>query len=233
MKLLRLCRPAALGMGLLAVLLGPAHGQTRVDPATEAKAHYELGTTAYGLGHYDRAIEAFTKAHKLDPAPILLYNIAQAYRKKGDRAQAILHYKRYLEAAPTADDRDQVQARIRDLERGADTGGAAAGTAALQAGAAAPAASGDGMSAAPTVLPGASGNEPRLPAGPPVAVPATAPPDLVLAAPGSPPVYRQPWFWGVVGAASLVLVASIIFLRPEGHWTCSAPECNLPTRTVF
>jgi tetratricopeptide (TPR) repeat protein len=225
----RRCAPVVV---LLGVLIGPgagvAHGQTSIDPATEAKAQYELGITAYGLGDYERAIQAFSKAHKLDPAPILLYNIAQAYRKKGDAAQAIRHYKRYLEAAPAADDREQVEARIRELERGGEPAAEVKGEPGVTGAPPVPVGGVTPAEPAPP-MPGGHGTG-RLPPGGPVAQP---PPDLVFATPGPPPVYRQPWFWGVVGAATLVLAASIVFLRPEDHWTCSAPDCNLPTRTVF
>jgi tetratricopeptide (TPR) repeat protein len=225
------CAP---GLVLLALAIGPAigpaHAAAPIDPATEAKAQYELGTTAYGLGDFDRAIEAFSKAHKLDPAPILLYNIAQAYRKKGDRAQAISHYKRYLQAAPAADDREQVQARIRELERGEIDGESKSEPGVT---AAPPVHAGVQSPAPSTEQPVAGGSAGRLPPGAPIPMPPAATQDVVLATPGPEPVYRQPWFWGVVGAASLVLAASIVFLRPENHWTCGTSECNLPTRTVF
>jgi hypothetical protein len=120
----------ALGVLVAAVivLLAPAVGRANQvpvpaartnqvpDAATRAKAHYELGMTAYGLGHYDRAVLAFTEAYQVDPAPILLYNIAQAYWKKGDRERANTYYRRYLEADPRARNRAQIRARIRALE---------------------------------------------------------------------------------------------------------------------
>src|SRR5262249_1937161 len=37
----------------------------------------------YDSGNYDRAIESFKAAHRLTRAPELLFNIAQAYRRKG------------------------------------------------------------------------------------------------------------------------------------------------------
>jgi hypothetical protein len=90
--------------------------QTAPDLVTQAKAHYELGMTAYSLGHYDRAVDSFTKAYDLDPAPVLLYNIAQAHWKKGNPEQAVAYYKRYLEADPNAQNRARIKNRIRELE---------------------------------------------------------------------------------------------------------------------
>jgi hypothetical protein len=114
-------RSAPLGVRALAaavVMLTAAAGQAQPPPdaATRAKAHYELGVTAYGLGHYDRAVQAFTEAYQVDPAPILLYNIAQAHWKQGDRERAVTSYRRYLQADPGARNRAQIRSRIRALE---------------------------------------------------------------------------------------------------------------------
>jgi hypothetical protein len=112
-------RAGGLAVAIFAVafLVAPADGWTQEpDAATQAKAHYELGMTAYGLGHYDRAVQAFLQAYEIDPAPILLHNVAQAYWKKGDHTPALMFYRRYLEADPRAKNRVQVRNRIRDLE---------------------------------------------------------------------------------------------------------------------
>ena len=210
------------GLVILLLLSGPvapARGQRRLDASTEAKAHYELGMTAYGLGHFDRAIEAFTRAYKLDPAPILLFNIAQAHRKKGDRDQAISHYRRYLEAAPGAEDRETVLARIRELE--AEPSAPDPNVAGL-----APASGAAGAPPGDTQA-GSNLANPLARAAPP-----PLPPDRLVEAPQIPPIHRRPWFWQVVGAAALVTVATIFLVRPDRAWSCGPPDCNLPTRTV-
>jgi tetratricopeptide (TPR) repeat protein len=205
---------------ILAMLSGglaaPAEARAPFDKSTEAKAHYELGMTAYGLGHFDRAIEAFTQAYRFDPAPILLFNIAQAHRKKGDRDQAIVYYRRYLDAAPGAEDREQVQQRIRELEasepeRPGGPAGAAAG-------------SGPALAA--------GGSDPTIPLARTVPVPAEPPVGGLAGGTQAPPLYKRPWFWQVVGAAALVTVATLFLTRPDRGWSCGPPECNLPTRTV-
>ncbi len=214
--------------------VAPALAQRQVDRATEAKAHYELGATAFGLGHFDRALESFERAYRLDPAPILLYNIAQAHRKLEHPTEAIAFYQKYLDAAPGAEDREAVKARIRELE----------GPAAAAAGASAdPSAKLPAPGAARTVPSGLVVN-PGEGAGAQlaVAVPerdsAALPlggsiaPDAYARDSADPPIYHRPWFWSVVGAASLATVAAIFLLRPTDNWTCGPPECNLPTRTV-
>src|SRR5262245_25582569 len=74
-------------------------------PEAEAARLYEQGTVEYSLGKYDEAIKAFEDAYRLTKAPGFLYNIAQAYRQKGDCAQAKQLYQRYLKDEPSAPNR--------------------------------------------------------------------------------------------------------------------------------
>lgn len=82
-----------------------------------AKILYDKGATEYNLGHFAEAIVNFEKAYELDPAPILLFNIAQSHRQSGDNEKALFFYRRYLEhAAPDASNRADVEKRVKDLE---------------------------------------------------------------------------------------------------------------------
>src|SRR5262249_22729345 len=45
----------------------------------EARTLYQQGLRLYNLGEYDRAIEKLKTSYRLSAAPLLLYNIAQAY----------------------------------------------------------------------------------------------------------------------------------------------------------
>src|SRR5437867_1070206 len=83
--------------------------------AEQAKAEYESGMRAYDRGDFERAIEAFARAYELDPAPMLLFNLAQAHRKKGDSERALSLYRRYLEADPRSEHRARVEAHILAL----------------------------------------------------------------------------------------------------------------------
>src|SRR5882757_941416 len=100
---------------LLIVLCGPiAHAQSG---SKAARPFYDKGVMEYTLGHFPEAIAQFEKAYEIDPAPILLFNIAQAHRHSGDIDRAIFFYRRYLEQAPsTAANRPDVEKRIKDLE---------------------------------------------------------------------------------------------------------------------
>jgi tetratricopeptide (TPR) repeat protein len=81
-----------------------------------ARPHYEKGASEYNLGHFAESISEFEKAYEQDPAPILLFNIAQAHRQSGNNERAAFFYRRYLEQEPNAGNRAEVEKRIKDLE---------------------------------------------------------------------------------------------------------------------
>jgi tetratricopeptide (TPR) repeat protein len=82
----------------------------------EARRAYDDGTKFYNLGDFDRAISNYRKAFEIKPEPVFLYNIAQAYRLKGDLRQAVFFYKSYLRASPNADNRAEVEGRIKEMD---------------------------------------------------------------------------------------------------------------------
>jgi tetratricopeptide (TPR) repeat protein len=88
-----------------------------------AKQHFMAGQDYYTQGRYQKSIDEFEEAYRLDPRPLLLYNIAQAWEKLGDLVKAVDYLKRYLEAEPDADERTTLLNKIATLEeRLASTG---------------------------------------------------------------------------------------------------------------
>jgi tetratricopeptide (TPR) repeat protein len=182
---------------LLAIVLLTATARAEQLPAraaAEAKAQYDKGVVAYNLQKFDDAIAAFTRAYEIDPSPILLFNIAQSHNKKGETERALFYYRRYLEADPAAENRDKVEARIRELEAASKP-------------------------KPPAPLPAVSIPPPAGErTAPPVAVverPLPAP------APERPPLYRRPWFWGAAAGVVAASVAAFFLLRPgERTWDC-------------
>ena len=236
-----IARALLLSTVMVSAPLVSARGAPRAEPPAQAKAHYNLGMTAYRLGYYDQAIEAFTRAHGIDPTPNLLYNIAQSYWKKGDKAQALAFYRRYLDADPGAPDRELIQTRIRALSgpsNGAPEPLPAPGAATPPAGAAAAPDPASAVAAAA----GPGGVRYWEPGAPPAAGEASAPPfaapppppapaHTVVEDSGPPPLYRRPLFWSVVGIATLTAVVAFVWLRPQDRWTCQSADC-FTTRTV-
>jgi iron complex outermembrane receptor protein len=100
---------------LVLVLAGPARGEST---ATEqAKQHYETGSKQYDLGHWDDAIQEYEKAYELRPDPNFLYNLAQAYRRKGDARRALDLYRNYLVKTPKTPLRAEIEERIKTLQK--------------------------------------------------------------------------------------------------------------------
>lgn len=102
---------------LVAAVLALALGAPGVlaDPET-SRTLYQAGKRKYQLGDYDRAIELFKQAYEEQPAPAYIYNIAQAYRLKGDCPHALRRYREFLAAKPGGALRGRVQGYITQLE---------------------------------------------------------------------------------------------------------------------
>ncbi len=93
---------------------------TAADPdqrKADARRHFKAGAKAYAAGKYSDAIDQFLEANRLVPSPALSYNIARAYDKIGNAAQALSFYRDYLRRAPNASDKQSVDATIDKLEK--------------------------------------------------------------------------------------------------------------------
>lgn len=78
---------------VVAVAPAPA----RADEATEqARKLNDAGDIHYNAGEYQLAIASYEKAYEKKAVPLLLYNIAQAYRLWGKPAEAADYYRKYL-----------------------------------------------------------------------------------------------------------------------------------------
>jgi hypothetical protein len=108
-------------IALVALVLGV--GTVHAQPATDdqkkaqAKAYYEQGLSAYNLGRFNEAIEAFTKAYEVSQAPGLLFNIAQSHRLNKDYEKASYFYATYLRLKPDAPNRSDVEQRIQEMDK--------------------------------------------------------------------------------------------------------------------
>jgi hypothetical protein len=103
---------------LLLSATSPAMAQDQ--PASNRKKALELfdrGKIQYDLGRWEQAIDLWMQAYETFDAPEFLFNIAQAYRHKGDCEQGAFFYRRYLSTKPNAPNRSEVDKYIADLER--------------------------------------------------------------------------------------------------------------------
>jgi len=94
-----------------------AHAQLTPQQKQEIHQHYDRATRAYDLGKYPEAVDEYQKVYEIDGDPVMLYNIAQAYRLNDQPQEAIHFYRRYLQRAPEARNRDDVERKIAAQEK--------------------------------------------------------------------------------------------------------------------
>ena len=70
------------------------------DAKSEAKERVAKATALHAEGRFGPALEELQIAYTLDPKPELLYAIGQLHVKLGQCDQAVLFYKRFLDAKP-------------------------------------------------------------------------------------------------------------------------------------
>ncbi|MBA3455259.1 MAG: tetratricopeptide repeat protein [Deltaproteobacteria bacterium] len=87
------------------------------DPSTRsAKRHFDRGQKLFNLGKFDEALEEYQQAYEAQEIPAFLFNIGQCYRNLGDYDAAIFSFKKYLKLEPDAENREQVEEYITELE---------------------------------------------------------------------------------------------------------------------
>ncbi len=98
------------------LLFGPA-AAAEEDPQTRAVELFQASQSSYEAGRFAEAAVYLEEAYRLDPNPILLYNLARARESEGSLSLALEAYQRYLREAPDAADRPAVEARVEALDR--------------------------------------------------------------------------------------------------------------------
>ena len=102
-----------MSVAVVAVLGQPA----RADEAQgKAMEHFREGRKLYQISDYRAALQEFKRAFLFKEDPVFLFNIAQCHRQLGEREEAVTFYRRYVAAAPEAENRAQVEKIIRELQ---------------------------------------------------------------------------------------------------------------------
>jgi tetratricopeptide (TPR) repeat protein len=104
---------------VLVALLGWA-GPSRAaddDKTAAAKRFFETGTLLYDRGEFVDAAHEFERAYREQPKAALLYNIATAYDKAGERTKAVENYRKYVALMPSSPEVAVSRSRADVLER--------------------------------------------------------------------------------------------------------------------
>lgn len=119
---------------LVAFVLGSALGQGLLGPGAFAaspdaepvpapfvssglvESHVAMAALKYKAGEYLEAANELNLAYSLQPQPVFLFNIAQAYRKGRASRAAKEMYQRFVEVAPTHPLAPEARGYIQDME---------------------------------------------------------------------------------------------------------------------
>jgi hypothetical protein len=86
-----------------------------VSREDRARELFRRSEQLYRVGQCREAAALLRDAHRLHPAPLLLYNLARALECEADLSGALDAYQRYLGAEPTAANRAAVERRVEGL----------------------------------------------------------------------------------------------------------------------
>jgi tetratricopeptide (TPR) repeat protein len=100
---------------LFAAGVASAAPNTGSPAQKQADALFEKGQASYQSGKYQDAIAQFKEAYALVHDPVYLFNIAQSYRKVADCTSADEYYRRYLQEAPNAENKQKVKQWLEEL----------------------------------------------------------------------------------------------------------------------
>ena len=108
------------GVWLLAAWNGPRAAVAAPDAGQDltltARDLSDQALRQYQQGQFDAAIESFMGAFALSNNSGLLFNVAQAYRLKGDCEHARDYYQRYLGAVPETPLKPSLERRVAEMQ---------------------------------------------------------------------------------------------------------------------
>src|SRR5262245_38147581 len=87
---------------VVALLLGGVGtvAAKKPDPKEAARAIVQKADRLYKLASYQEALEQYSSAYELYPAPGLLFNIGQCHRNLGNYERAVYFFEAYLKEEP-------------------------------------------------------------------------------------------------------------------------------------
>ena len=214
-------RPADLRVVLLVGLtLATLSGTARGDGAKDqARGEFDKAQIQYKVGHFQEALEGYSRAYELFPAPAFLFNIGQCHKNLKNYERAVFFFEGYLRDEKNPDKRALAEELLAESRVALDKQAARA----------------------PIEPPGGAGAtaSPRVPGSgaalqvPSIAEPPAAAPVLVTGAedrPGANPARprRSWWPWAVVGGLVVATVGGYLYWS-SGGTTMVPPNTSLGT----
>ena len=95
---------------ILAALGAGAHA----EPSAEQL--YDEGQQAFDRGDYTTAVSHWQSSYELSGLPLLVLNIAQAYRLAGNCGRALATYQQYIALDPTSEQRRLAEGFVGELD---------------------------------------------------------------------------------------------------------------------
>ncbi len=102
-------------------------GQPSAEEMAAAKLHFDSGARFFQDGNYSAARTEFESAYGLSKLTPLLFNIARAAEKQGQREDALRYYEKYLATNPP--DAEDIKKTVAVLKQSDGGAGAAPGVA--------------------------------------------------------------------------------------------------------
>jgi tetratricopeptide (TPR) repeat protein len=84
--------------------------------AQSALTQYEEAVAAFNRGDFETAALNFRAAYEAKSDPMLLYNLGQALRRGGHRAEALEAYRRFVAEAPSSPQAKDARAWMAQLD---------------------------------------------------------------------------------------------------------------------
>ena len=195
-----------INLGVLCALLASAPVARAGGACSDEKfqRHSKHALEAYNRGDYETALVQYDKAYQCQRKPIVLFNLGQSARKAKRYREALTFFRRYLDDEPTPNPaiREELQQHVQQLERMV-----------RDAEQLRQMADSEGKPAAAADSPAAARVDAQAAAPDPSAPPSAGGVQLVPAAGKDTvtPLYKKPWFWGVVGggAAALAVITGV------------------------
>jgi tetratricopeptide (TPR) repeat protein len=219
-------------LALAAALVSVGRASAAPNPREQAKIEFDKGQVQYRVGHFQEALEAYTRAYELFPAAALLFNIGQCHKNLQNHERAIFFFEGYLHDETNPARRALAQELLAESRAELDRAAVSARAAKekekeANANRSPPLAnvSGGASATTPPPLSPAAGTAPDVAPAPLLGAgrQASVPSDEAT------PVTRRWWFWAAIGVAAVGLATGVIFATSGGGTTRVPPSSSLGT----